>query len=332
MCTATTYKTNSTYFGRNLDLDFSYHEEIVITPRNFPLPFRHLPEHKTHYAILGVAYVAPNPATTPNTDYPLYYDAINEKGLGIASLNFVGNAVYRELTEQKDNLAQFELIPWLLGQCATVAEARKLLTRINLTNTPFSPELPLSELHWLISDSTESIVIEAVRDGLKVYNNPTNTLTNNPPFPEQLFHLNNFQSLSTRDPINTFAPNLPLAIYSRGMGAIGLPGDLSSESRFVKAVFTKTHSLSSDDELASVSQFFHILHSVDQQRGCNDLGDQKYEITIYSSCYNLDQGICYYTTYDNHQISAVRLESADLNSTSLARFPMLLTEQINYQN
>ena len=66
------------------------------------------------------------------------------------------------------------------------------------------------------------------------------------------------------------------------MGAIGLPGDLSSQSRFVKVAFTKMNSVSGDDEKSSVSQFFHILGSVDQQRGCCQLDDDKYEITIYT--------------------------------------------------
>ncbi len=337
MCTAATYQTKQHYFGRNLDYNFSYGEEIVIIPRNFPFHFREVAPMNSHYAIIGVAYVADTPANFLANDQPketpLLYDGINEKGLGLAGLNFVGNAVYNDHVNGKDNIAQFELLSWILGQCATVAEVKTLLDKINIRSTSFSDQLPAAELHWIASDTTGAhIVIEAVADGLKVYDNPIGVLTNNPPFNEQFFNLNNYMRLSASAPENNFAPSVHLQQYSRGMGGIGLPGDLSSQSRFVRAAFTRAHSLSADDEMSSISQLFHILHSVDQQRGCCDLGDNKYEITIYSSGYNLEQGLCYYTSYDNHQITLIDMHKADLDANTLVRYPMLTTEQINRQN
>ncbi len=329
MCTAVTYQTKNHYFGRNLDYDIVYGENITITPRQYPLRFRHMPQINSHYAIIGVAYVTNDPN---GLQYPLYYDGINEKGLGMAGLNFPGNAVFHPIAENRDNIAQFELIPWILGQCSNVEEVKTLIPKMNFVNTPFSPELPPAELHWIISDSNSCIVVEATASGVHIYDNPTGVLTNNPPFNEQLFNLNNYRHLSTAITPNTFAPDLNLVEYSRGMGGLGLPGDLSSQSRFVKAVFTRAHSLSQDDEMSSVSQFFHILHSVDQQRGLCDLGNNRFELTIYSSCYNLEEGICYYTCYDNHQISSVKLHNTNLGSDTLATYPFINTEQINYQN
>ena len=316
MCTAATYKTKDFYFGRTLDYEFSYNEEVTITPRNYQFNFRNKESITNHYAIIGMAYVADN--------YPLYYDAINEKGLGIAGLNFVGNAHYNELQQEKDNIAQFEFIPWILSQCATTKEARRLIEKINLLNVPFSAQLPLAQLHWIISDSEESITVEAVRDGIKIYDNP--------PFDKQLFALNNYMNLSNKSPKNSFAQNLELQQYSRGMGAIGLPGDLSSQSRFVRVAFVKMNSVSGEDEKESVSQFFHILNSVDQQRGCCQLDDGKYEITIYTSCCNATKGIYYYTTYDNHQITAIDMHKENLDGESLIRYPLIKGEHINYQN
>lgn len=336
MCTAATYKTKNSYFGRNLDYEFSYGEEAVIIPRNFPLHFREAGIHNSHYAIIGIAHIAGVPAQFLTAgqpkDYPLLYDAINEKGLGVAGLNFVGNAVYNDHVDGKDNVSQFEFIPWILNQCATVAEAKALLANMNFRNLNFSDQLPVSELHWIISDGNEHIIVESVADGLKIYDDPIGVLTNNPPFDQQIFGLNQYMALSASSPENHFAPGYNLNEYSRGMGAIGLPGDLSSTSRFVRAAFTKLHSLSADDELSSVSQFFHILHSVEQQNGCCDLGNNKYEHTIYSSCYNLEQGIFYYTTYNNHQISALTLNKVDLDTVNVFRYPIIESEQINYQN
>jgi choloylglycine hydrolase len=324
MCTAVTYKTKDCYFGRTLDYEFSYGEEITITPRNFEFEFRNVENIKSHYAIIGMAFVVEN--------YPLYYDAINEKGVGVAGLNFVGNAYYRNNDNTKDNICQFEFIPWILSQCSSIKEVRELLDNINITNTPFSDTLPLSALHWIITDSNSSITVESVKDGIKIYDNPVGALTNNPTFDKQMFALNNYRNLSPKSPQNNFSKELNLELYSRGMGAIGLPGDLSSQSRFIRVAYTKMNSFSKEDEKSSVSQFFHILGSVDQQRGCCDLGDNKFEITIYTSCCNLSKGIYYYTTYDNHQITAIDMNKENLNETQLIRYPLITDEQIKEGN
>lgn len=324
MCTAATYKTKDFYFGRTLDYDFSYGDEVTITPRNYPFYFRNMGIIPNHYAIIGMAYVT--------EDYPLYYDAVNEKGLGIAGLNFVGNADYKEKIEGKDNIAQFELIPWILSQCASVQEACGLLEKINLVNTPFCAQLPIAQLHWIIADRNETITVESVKEGIKVYDNPVGVLTNNPSFPEQLFQLNNYMHLSPKPPKNLFSDKLSLHAYGRGMGALGLPGDLSSQSRFVRVSFVKMNSVSGDSESESVSQFFHILGSVDQQRGCCEVENGEYEITLYTSCCNADKGIYYYTTYENHQITAVNMHHENLNGTRLVRYPLILGEQFRQQN
>lgn len=324
MCTAATYKTEDFYFGRTLDYEISYGDQVVITPRNYPFRLRNGETLKNHYAMIGMACVM--------QDYPLYYDAVNEKGLGVAGLNFVGNAHYGKSMGGRNNLAQFELIPYLLGKCASVKEVRRALETVNLIDTPFMENLPVAQLHWLIADREECIVLESVRDGLKIYNNPVGVLTNNPPFDMQLFNLNNYLHLSAENRPNTFSNALSLNAYSRGMGAMGLPGDLSSQSRFVRAAFVRMNSISGDSEPESVSQFFHILASVDQQRGCCRLGDGKCEITLYTSCCNADKGIYYYTTYDNHQISGVDMHKEGLNGEGLIAYAPVQGERIHMQN
>lgn len=324
MCTAATYQTEDFYFGRTLDYECSYGEEVTVTPRAYPLHFRHMEPLARHYALIGMAHIADG--------YPLYYDAVNEKGLCMAGLNFVGNACYGKPVPGSNNVAQFELIPWILGQCATVAEARALLDTLNLVDTPFSEKLPAAQLHWLLADREEALTIEAVRDGLKLYPNPAGVLTNNPPFPEQMFHLNNYMHLSPKAPENHFSDRLPLRTYCHGMGALGLPGDLSSQSRFVRVAFVKLNSVSGSTESESVSQFFHILGAVDQPRGCCDLGNGAFETTLYTSCCNARRGIYYYTTYENHQITAVDLHREALDSADLAHYPLITGEQIHLQN
>ena len=310
--------------GRTLDYERAYGEQITILPRRYPLPLRHGALLERHYAIIGMAHVADG--------YPLYYDAVNECGLGMAGLNFVGNAVYAEPVDGKRNIAQFEFIPWLLSTCATLAQARARLAEVHLVGTPFSAQLPTAQLHWMVADASGAIVVESTADGLHVYDDPAGVLTNNPPFAQQLFALNNYRALSPRQPENTFSDALPLTLYSRGMGALGLPGDLSSMSRFARVAFTRLHSVSGDSEAESVSQFFHILGSVDQQRGCCEVTTGAYEITIYTSCWNAQRGIYYYTTYENPQITAVDMHRTDLDGAALCCYPMETALQVRFQN
>ena len=325
MCTASNYITDCHYFGRNFDYEISYNERVTVTPRNYEFKFRKIDDIKTHYAIIGIAAGVDG--------YPLYYDACNEKGLAIAGLNFEGNAVYQEVKDDMVNITPFELIPYLLGKASSVAEARELLCKINLVNINFADELPLSPLHWMMSDGTDAIVIEPMAEGLKIYDNPVGVMTNNPPFDKQLFYLNNYRSLSNKSPENTFGGDVDLAEYSRGMGAIGLPGDLSSASRFAKVAFTRANSYSKSDEASSVSQFFHILGSVEQQNGCTFISDPDlYEYTIYTSCYNTDKGLLYYRTYNNSQICCVDLNREDLDSSDLINYLLINEEQFNFIN
>ncbi|MBE6963142.1 MAG: choloylglycine hydrolase family protein [Ruminococcaceae bacterium] len=324
MCTAITYQTKGHYFGRNLDLEGSPGETVTITPRNFPLAFRHAPPQNRHYAIIGMAHVAEG--------YPLYYDAVNEAGLAMAGLNFPHFACYHPQQAGRENIAPFELIPWVLGQCATLDEARKLLQRTNLLALDFSPQLPRTPLHWMIADRTGAIVVEPLQDGLRLRKNPVGVLTNAPPFDFHLTNLAGYMRLTREVPVNTFSTELDLQPYSRGMGAMGLPGDPSSASRFVRAAFTRLNAASGETESESVSQFFHILGSVEQQRGCVHLGGGAYEITLYSCCCSMERGIYYYTTYENRRITAVDLHREDLETDTLIAYPLRTTTDFDWQN
>lgn len=320
MCTAASFKNKNTYFGRTLDYDFSYGEKVTITPRNYPFEFRHLGLNNNHYAIIGMAHI--------HNDYPMYYDAMNEYGLGMAGLNFVGNAKYNEVIEGKENVAQFEFISFILSTCKNVLEAKNKIKEINLVKTPYNEYYPAAKLHWILRDTNDCIVVEAMEDGLHIYDNKTGALTNNPPFNYQLENLKNYVSLNNDEPNKSFSFNE--AFYSRGMGSVGLPGDLTSQGRFVRVVYTAHFSVASPDENSSVNQFFHILESVWQTRGLCKIND-KYEITIYASCMNLNEGIYYYKTYDNPQISAVYLKNENLNSSKLISYD-LAKESIFKQN
>lgn len=323
MCTAISLNAMGHYFGRNLDLDHSYNESVVITPRNYPFLFRRMSKIDRHYGMVGMAARVDG--------YPLYYDATNECGLSMAGLNFPGNAVYWSEQSNKDNITPFEFIPWILCQCVSVDEARKLLGRMNLVNIAFNDAIPLTDLHWIISDAHSSIVVESGKYGLQVYENTVGVLTNNPDFPYHMRNLMNYAALSPCAPDNHLIQHTDLKLDSLGMGAIGLPGDSTSQSRFVRAVYGKVNSESDKTEHASVSRFFHILDSVSVINGCVK-NNRKNHKTIYSSCCNTQKGIYYYKTYDNSQISAVTMGNVDLDSSEIIPFSLITEQQIYYQN
>lgn len=323
MCTAISFTSGHHYFGRNLDLEYSLNEAVVVMPRRFPLVFRRMPALNAHLAMIGVA--------TLSDGFPLYYDATNETGLSIAALNFPGNAHYAPPDASRSNIAPYELMPWLLAQCASAAQARALLAHANLAAIPFSDALPLSPLHFLISDAQQSFVLEPMTGGLHIHDNPLGVLTNNPPFDAQMEHLSCYMGLRSSDPENTLDPKVNLVLSSRGLGAFGLPGDLSSPSRFVRAAFMKSHSLCEQTTEASVTQFFHILSTVAHPRG-SVLVHEKAEITVYSSCCDTARGVYHYTTYENRQITAVDMHKEDLQGNRLSRYPLIRRQQICMQN
>ena len=308
MCTAISYQDHNAYFGRNLDLERGYGECVVITPRSFPFSVKGMPPLGKHYAMIGMAAVAEG--------FPLYFEATNEKGLSMAGLNFPKNAMYFDPVPGKDNVSPFAFIPWVLGQCSCMEEVKKLLNNINLVNIPFNEALPLSPLHWLVSDKTCSIVVESMADGLKIWDNPFAVLTNNPPFDYHKTNLCNFMGLHTGPASTQFGKQFPLDNYSLGLGALGLPGDYSSASRFVRAFFIKENSVAEETETARVNQFFHILDGVAMPKGCV-WTENGFEYTRYSSCCNADTGVYYYKTYDDYKITRVDLHSVALDSDQL---------------
>ncbi len=293
-------------------------------PRRFPLAFREKGTVNEHYAMIGMATVV--------SGVPLFYEAANECGLSIAGLNFPGNAYYMPKEEGKDNIAPFEFIPWILCQCKDIEDSKKLISRINIADISFSEKLPNSPLHWIISDKMQSLVVEMMKNGLYIHENPIGILTNNPPFEYHLENLERYSYLRNDNAEVDKKTGLPYDFYCQGLGAVGLPGDVSSMSRFVRAAFGKKNSICHEDEESSVGQFFHLLSSVEMQRGICKTDSGKFDITVYSACINTDKGLYYYTTYGNRRISCVDMHRENLDGAQISRFPLILEENIKYQN
>lgn len=317
MCTAVVCQR---LFGRTLDLEFSYGEQVVILPRRFPLPFRFQPPLPCHYAMVGMAHISQG--------QPLFYDAVNEHGLAAAALNFPHSAVYLPSKNGAANLAPFELMGWVLSQCTCAKQARQLLEQVTVVKADFSPDLPSTPLHWMVTDGASCFVAEPTAEGLRLYDDPVGVLTNEPPFPMQLDRLRDYLALSAAPPVNRFAPHLPLTPYSRGMGGLGLPGDWSSPSRFVRAAFAAHNSSPPVD----ATRFFRLMSCVEVPRGCVRLENGAEVRSVYTSCCDLERKVYHYVTEENRRISAVELFRSDLNGNTLTCFDLTSGQQIFTQN
>ncbi len=321
MCTAITIFENVNLFGRTLDWFHSFDEQVIITPQNYNLSFVDCGDMSKHYAIIGMGI--------ERRGYPLYFDAFNEKGLSVAGLNFADNAVYGKTVENLKNIASYEFIPWILGQCSSVAEAAALVKKTNITDTSFGDDLPSSPLHWIIADGKSSITVEPLLDGIKIYENKIGVLTNNPPFDFHMENIKKYMALSPEQPKNAFSKGFPLKPNSFGFGALGLPGDFSSQSRFVRAAFIKENAELSEED--KIYEFFKVLSSVSLVKGCVLSGGER-EYTVYSSCHDIGGGIYYYNVYGSNQINAVSIKNADTKSAKLLVYETENAFKINFLN
>lgn len=322
MCTAISITKEYHLFGRTLDVDKAYGEEIVITPRGFEIDFLFEGAQKKHPAIMGAAYLT--------CGKPLYFDAVNEYGLAMAGLNFPKSARYRKRCEGFYNVASFELIPWVLAKCKSIFEAKELLNKSNVTENSFSDTLPATPMHWIVSDKSGSLTVEPRENGLSVCENPFGVLTNDPPFSYHASRICDFISLGAHVPQNRMCPEVETELYSYGMGAVGLPGDFSSSSRFVRAVYAKNHTDMGSSEADCVSAFFHVMDTVSQPRGTVVTERKTRPMTMYTSCINTDTLTYYFTTYNCRRIRAVAMPTFLLNASSPIAYPMTCEEDVLY--
>lgn len=350
MCTAISYRGLA---GRTLDLEYSFGEEVVITPRNWQRKFVFLGELPTKYAIVGAAYV--------HLGEPLYYDALSESGLYMAALNFPGYANYRARMGGMINLSSAELIPYILGMAGSLDEAKKMLRSINITPDSIAPDLPITELHWHLTDGRETLVIEPRENGLQITTNPHNVLTNAPNFAYHTTKIAEFSHISPTNPTETEENG---DIYSRGMGAIGLPGDYSSSSRFVRAAFLvknvtefgsiyppinkkenesenifthinekigKNKNISpqkpKNDVNESTEAYFHIADSVCVPYGAVLTDDGRAVYTVYTSCADIKGGVYRLTTYHCRTPRMIALTEEHCSSRKIERFALFSQEK-----
>ncbi len=313
MCTAIFDNKYGAFFGRTLDLEYSLGQEVVRTEKGSELSFLYEGRIESKFTFIGMAHVARRDGD--GADVPLYFDGMNECGLSVAALNFLGFAHYNEKRERSRNLASFEIIPYVLSSCGNIDCVRKLLMCANITADSFSSALPPTPLHFMVADREGAIVIEQTERGLEIHENRVGVMTNSPTFDYQMLRISDYASLSPCPRENTLCPDVELERYSRGLGAVGLPGDFSSSSRFVRAAFVKAHTLPAGEDHCSWGgslhsardRFFHIMSSVSVPLGCIMTDEGRPVCTVYTSACDMENLIYYYSTYDGRDIRSVSL-------------------------
>ena len=309
-------------FGRNMDIEFVLPVQTVITPRKYPFKFRRGGALSEHYAFIGSAVI--------KQGYPLYCDAMNEFGLCMAGLSFPDNVYLRGHSTEKIEVMPFELIPWVLGSCCDISQAVSLLSRTAIVDEPLNTDTPNTPLHWHIADKNGALVVECTADGMKLHDDPVGVLTNDPPFDFHLYNLRQYVAVTAEYPKCRYLEKYELSPFGRGFGAIGLPGDFSPPSRYVRAAFLKHNSVCGEDESSRISQLFHVLDNVAMPRGSVLTADGREELTAYSCC--MSEGVYYYKTYVNSCICAVDMRRECVDGTELIAYSVSEKQDIMHLN
>lgn len=273
-----------------MDLDCDFARTAVRAPRAFPLAGR-----RRHYAVAGVAQV--------REGIPYFAEGLNERGLYAAGLYFP-DAVYAA-----KGMAPHVFMTSALALCASASEAARLLTNTDISGE--GVDGPAPPLHWMLADRTRTLVVERRAEGLFVHENAFGVLTNSPPFPFHADNMRQYMGLSASSPACGWHPLTPFGV---GFGGIGLPGDGSPASRFVRAAFLRANAKG-----VSLFDVFGILRSLAFPAGLarTERGEER---TLYSSVADADDGIFYYATDAHPRPCAVRLSGRE-EGNSLAVFP-----------
>ncbi|MFT8871283.1 MAG: choloylglycine hydrolase family protein [Sporolactobacillus sp.] len=329
MCTSLTLTTTDSkhLLGRNMDFPTDLGQNVLLTPRNYVWRDSLDASRQTRFAVLGMGMAA--------GDYIGYADGFNEAGLMCATLYHPGFATYQPRLEASDDnaLAPSDVVFWLLSQFSELKAASEALRHTTLLDVPLPLLGVTPPLHWILSDrSGACLVAEVLKDGLHLHNNPVGVMTNAPDLPWHLAHLRQFINLHAAQVADTVWENLRLTPFGEGSGAVGLPGDFTPPSRFVRAAFLKHHLTGIDTELSGVTGLFHVLAACALPKGAVVTAQGQEDITLYTSVMCSESATYYYTGYDNQQLTAIHLFHEDLNATRPKLFPFKREQAVALEN
>ena len=313
MCTGVKFidDKGNMYFGRNLDWCFDFGQNVIITPRNYSHKYEYLGDMKNKYALIGMGISFEG--------IPLYFDCGNEAGLACGGLNFPGYAQYEhDAVEGKTCIASYEVPLWVCSQFSTVDEAEAALKNVAITDKPVNEKLGASMLHWMIGDKDRTIVIEYTKNGMEIFDDGTDTLTNQPGFDFHRENLRNYLAMSNKWPEPVMWREQKLTPFGSGACMRGIPGDYYSPSRFVRVAYINANYPVQTGEAANVARMFHTLGGVAMVDGCAIMNDQGHaERTTYTGCFSPYYMNYYYSTYEDPAIRYVTIQDYDADADAI---------------
>lgn len=305
MCTAIRFASEEggVWFGRNLDWDVSYGEQVMAVPAGYEVPWRFLASRASEHAVIGMAVPGPSGC-------PLFFDCANDAGLCVAGLNFPESARYEPApVPGRVSVASSELMLWVCALHATVDEVEAALADAAVVAVPGESAAPL---HWMVADARRSIVVEATAEGLRVFRDDVDVLTNEPGFAFHRQNLRNYLGLSVARPSDArWGGAAALAPFGLGAGLAGMPGDYSPTSRFVKVAFLNAHHPSCSGEAANRARLFRTLGAVAVPEGAAQTAAGTWDKTLYQAGFSGDTRTYYASTYEDPAIRAFCLDDVD---------------------
>lgn len=304
MCTSVIYENqnNEFFLARTMDFSIPLSGKPIFIPKDFV--FYKAQSKKTFsssYHFVGAGRLV---------DEYVFGDGVNEKGLSVASLYFSDDAVYQEPKNMNElQLAPHDVVAWLLGTCETVAEVTSKIKEISIV-AEVSPVINgVLPLHWLVADKTgASIVIEPVKQGLEIYENTVQVMANSPSFPWHLTNLNQYPMLS-----NISAPSSNYHEFiakgnGAGSGAVGLPGDYTSISRFVRIAFMNQYCEKGQTPEESINIISRMLSAVYIPKGVKLKSNGAIDYTQFTSFMDLERSSYVINYYENNRFLQIDLK------------------------
>lgn len=302
MCTGIRFTSadGQMYFGRNLDWCQQFGQKVVVTPAGFKVDYAYLDAAPTKHAIIGMAVVLDG--------FPLYFDCGNSSGLACGGLNFPGYAQYADgPISGKTNVAAYEFPLWICSQFETVDQVEKALADVAIVSKSPGGGYGVSLLHWIIADAQRSIVVEYMPDGMHVFHDEVDVLTNQPTFDWHMENLRNYMNCESRYVPEVTWDARKLVPFGGGASMRGIPGDYYSPSRFVKVAYLNANYPKKSTEPENVVRLFHTLGNVSMVEGASQMENGQFEYTLYTGCFSAQTQNYYYCEYEQWQIKYARL-------------------------
>tara|TARA_R110002095_G_scaffold211170_1_gene199068 strand:+ start:9732 stop:10805 length:1074 start_codon:yes stop_codon:yes gene_type:complete len=330
-CTGITIKPKdgSVIFGRTLEFAQDLHSNIIIVPRNKEF-VGIAPNQKqglrwnSQYGIVGMNAF----------NLPIIADGINEKGLHVGIFYFPDYAKYQNVSTQEiaKTISPIQVPLYLLGSCMTVDDVAKQIKQIKVGNVLMEQMGGVPPFHYIASDASgKSIVLEYVNGKLNIHQNPLGVFTNSPTFDWHMTNLGNYVNLLTNNIAKIEIEGQTITGLGQGSGMLGLPGDFTPPSRFVRAVAFSASVFPVQTAHEGVLQVFHVLNQFDIPKGAargDQNGKTTADYTMWTAVSDLKNQLYYFRTYDDSTIRMVNLNSVDLNATEIKIISIQGEEQI----